>query len=224
MEKFISGDSPLGSPAFYRLFIPDDGWLLNNVILALSQLADPERWSVQGDVPIETIISMVVDTIITFDPGAIMTGAIIPYAGKMAALPYGYLPCDGTTYESVDYPNLWAVIDDAWKISATQFVTPDLRGRTVIGTGQGAGLTLREMADQVGAEEHVLTVAEMPAHAHAYDPVIVGDLDTEAGGIPQPNAAQIVPLATENTYDTGDGDGHNNMQPSLALNYVVVAL
>lgn len=37
---------------------------------------------------------------------------------------------------------------------------PDLRGRTVIGTGQGTGLTSRAAGAQVGAETHTLTSAQ----------------------------------------------------------------
>jgi len=46
------------------------------------------------------------------------------------------------------------------------FTVPDLRGRTPVGIGTGTGLTARTLGGAGGAETHVLTAAQMPAHAH----------------------------------------------------------
>lgn len=40
------------------------------------------------------------------------------------------------------------------------------RGRAVVGSGQGAGLTARALGQTGGAESHALTVEEMPSHDH----------------------------------------------------------
>lgn len=69
---------------------------------------------------------------------------------------------------------LWAgdVAPDDWALCNGQLVngiqTPDLRGRFVLGVGQGIGLAERRMGDRGGAEEHQLTLAELPAHAHSF--------------------------------------------------------
>jgi microcystin-dependent protein len=42
----------------------------------------------------------------------------------------------------------------------------DLRGRTLIGAGQGPNLTMHTLGQQGGEEYHVLTIAEMPARKH----------------------------------------------------------
>lgn len=70
------------------------------------------------------------------------TGTIVMWNGS--TIPTGWLLCDGTNG------------------------TPDLRGRFVLGSGNGAGLTARKLADQGGEENHTLTVPEIPAHYHQY--------------------------------------------------------
>lgn len=65
-----------------------------------------------------------------------------------------------------------------------------------IGQGTARGLTTRIIGDQVGSEQVQLTVANLPPHDH-----------TLPGG--------------GTTGITGSGAPYNNMQPSLALNYLV---
>jgi microcystin-dependent protein len=48
----------------------------------------------------------------------------------------------------------------------TTFALPDLRGRGAIGWGHGPGLSLYEIGEQTGAEQHTLTQMEMPTHNH----------------------------------------------------------
>ena len=46
------------------------------------------------------------------------------------------------------------------------FNVPDLRGRMIIGTGTGAGLTARVFGQIYGSETHTQSLAEMPTHNH----------------------------------------------------------
>ena len=61
---------------------------------------------------------------------------------------------------------------DDWALCNGQVIqgvqTPDLRGRFVLGVGQGLGLTERRIGDRGGSEEHVLVAAELPSHAHSF--------------------------------------------------------
>lgn len=43
---------------------------------------------------------------------------------------------------------------------------PDVRGRSILAAGQGAGLTDREVGTTEGKEEHLISINEMPPHAH----------------------------------------------------------
>lgn len=212
---FTTGDSLPGTAAIYRLVFPMTGWLLYNFNLALNELTKHENWTQGGDITPDNAAEFSNDVNLTFQPGGLMIGLIIPYMGKIEALPAQYLLCDGGTYESADYPALWNIIDDSWKISGTQFTVPDLADRTVIGAS-----IARPMGTEVGEEMHTLTIAEMPTHAHFYTPPTF-NVDLETPGAPDVFAAGIgLPTLTE---DEGGGGAHNNMQPSTALYYVVVA-
>lgn len=175
-------------------------------------------------------------------PGTVVglhIGAVIPYT--TATVPAGTLPCDGSLYNSSAYPALWAVLDSAFKVNGTQFRTPDLRGRTVIGTGQGASLTNRTMNVTVGAETHTLTTPELATHTHRRGGVYLdGQIGVEYGEYvayatnrtdvpgytgfsttwPTPGVASIG--IVQESQSQGQNAAHNNMQPSRALRYCVL--
>jgi microcystin-dependent protein len=59
-------------------------------------------------------------------------------------------------------------IPDGWVLCNGSNNTPDLRGRFVLGSGQGVNLTNRELKQTGGTETHTLTVDELPPHNHLY--------------------------------------------------------
>ena len=78
---------------------------------------------------------------------SIPIGGIIMWSGAGGMLPSNWKLCDGGAHNGL--------------------TTPDLRGRFILSSGSGSGLTGR-MVGQTGGEETVaLTVAQMPAHSHA---------------------------------------------------------
>jgi microcystin-dependent protein len=95
----------------------------------------------------------------------------------------------------------------------TTFNVPDRRGRAGIGAGAGSGLTERAAGATSGEETHLLTIAEMPAHDHG-NPVT--NLIAASGLAAGPN----INIQT-GAQSTGGGGTHNNMQPSIVLNYYI---
>lgn len=93
-------------------------------------------------------------------------GTVVSYISSTT--PDGWLLCDGSAISRVDYLNLYKVIGTTYGPGdgTTTFNLPDLRGRTTVGFGAGAGLTNRVMAASGGAETHTLTVDEIPSHNH----------------------------------------------------------
>ena len=94
--------------------------------------------------------SLKLGTGITIAPGASVThgcplpcGTIMMWSGQPVDIPTGWAVCDGTNG------------------------TPDLRGRFVLGSGQGTGLTSRTKDNVGGRETVTLTTTEMPSHSHA---------------------------------------------------------
>jgi microcystin-dependent protein len=97
----------------------------------------------------------------------IPTGSIIQFGGSIP--PTGWLLCNGQEISKTTYPNLYNVIGDVYgsPFFSTNFVLPDLRGRTPIGNGNlnGTG-TSYPLGSKGGSESHVITISEMPSHTH----------------------------------------------------------
>jgi len=170
-------------------------------------------------------------------PGAapVPVGAVVPFAGATA--PEGYLSCSGQQVAIGAYPALYAVLGTTYGSGTGTFGIPDLRGRTVIGSGTGTSLTARTTGQSGGTENVTLTTSQIPAHSHTvasdtHSHGITGGFLTGgtsaatlfAGGF------GVVNRATTNT-DThthavsggGGGQSHPNMQPYLVLNYLIRA-
>lgn len=229
---FYTGTGESARIARYIIDILDEGWLIENFLGALYYLGVPGNWRVEGDITPDIAAERSNDALVTFRRYDTLIGSILPYATLMP--PLDTLFCDGATYNHADYPELYAVLDTAYIIDADTFTVPDLRGRTLIGTGTGTGLTARAIADVGGEETHQLTVAEMPSHdhsspphSHTYDHPIP-NIDVESAGVPDPVAVgqPYIPALTDAvsvTIDSSGGDdAHNNMPPFHALKYCIV--
>ncbi len=96
---------------------------------------------------------------------------------------------------------------------------PDARGRAVIGSGTGSGFTARTHGATGGAETHTLSTSEMPAHTHNLPvryPFAAG------GSSPQlPYSDSYSVYTYKDTSSSGGSGAHNNMQPWLALSYII---
>lgn len=154
-----------------------------------------------------------------------LCGVILPYITTDP--PVFGLACDGATYNRVDYPRLYAVLDAAFIVDADTFFVPDLRGRVMLGSGG-----VFDVGDTGGEAEHTLTIGEMPTHDHAdlgHTHSEIAAIDTLVnGGLEAPSPSAAVVVATTGTgfaniQTTGGGDPHNNMQPFLAVKYFIVA-
>jgi microcystin-dependent protein len=92
-------------------------------------------------------------------------GQVIAFAGNFA--PQNFMLCDGTLLPISSYQALFAIIGTTYGGDGrTTFALPDLRGRTVIGTGTGPGLSPRTLGAKAGEENVTLTPTQIPAHNH----------------------------------------------------------
>ena len=157
---------------------------------------------------------------------------LIPYGtiiqSAAVSIPGGWLLCNGASLNKIAYANLFSVIGNTYGGLAgdLSFNIPDLRGRGVIGAGQGAGLTNRALGALGGEETHTLTTSEMPSHSHTLDRRSnsdAGAFDTGDGHKFDSCASTTDRsiLGSFNTYSAGSGSAHNNMQPYFALNFLI---
>lgn len=169
-----------------------------------------------------------VDNYLLIPPGTIIQSAAV-------TIPNGWLACDGASLEISEYENLFNTIGFTYGGDGEEgtFNLPDLRGRVVVGTGQGSDLSARDLADRGGEEEHVLTTNEMPSHSH--DSNANGGSGVGSVGLVRVTGGNTVNNAdaTEGEFDayapplaltinsTGGGLAHNNMQPFVVLHFLI---
>jgi microcystin-dependent protein len=114
-----------------------------------------------------------------------------PFVGEIAAVgfnfaPQGWLKCDGSLLPILEYETLFNLIGTTYGGDGQQtFALPDFRGRTLIGVGQGPGLTVRNLGETGGSTSASLTAANLPAHTHS-----VG-ANTAAGTTSSPSNAVL---------------------------------
>lgn len=177
----------------------------------------------------------------------IPAGVIVPYGGSSA--PDGWLLCYGQAVSRTTYADLFTAFSTTYGSGdgSTTFNLPDLRGRVAAGkddmggssanrlTDQSGGLNGDTLGDTGGAETHTLLEAELPAHVHAQTAqqptvpyTIRGDLQGGGGsGAVQQLDGGVSTLTTTadaspgDTASVGSGTAHNNVQPTIILNYIV---
>lgn len=95
-----------------------------------------------------------------------------PFIGQIMTVGFTFAPrdwafCAGQTMSIAQNNALYALIGTTYGgDGVTTFKLPDLRGRAVMGQGQGPGLSLRVMGEASGVEQQTLTLQTMPAHVH----------------------------------------------------------
>ncbi|CAF4137186.1 unnamed protein product [Rotaria socialis] len=162
---------------------------------------------------------------------------------QVPVTPNGWLRADGSGAHREKYPDLFNVIGDFYgsRDDAGIFNLPDLRGRVLVGTGKGIGLTHRKLGNDFGSEQHILTQSEMPTHVHPLDDpghshdmgsptrgqiwgITVGSQQA-CYGVTNGGVTNNPPTLQSQTgikmRSVGDGAPNNNMQPSIAMNYII---
>lgn len=167
-------------------------------------------------------------------------GVIRPFAGSFA--PRGWMLCQGQLLQISDYTTLYTIIGTTYGGDGqTTFALPDLRSRVAVG-GFGhtsPGLNAIDLGEDGGFETISLTSGQMPVHNHT---MMVSDT---VSTIKEPTPNTVLGITGDdstgtfianNSYGTANPDTvlnqltildnsgsmpHSNIQPSLALNYVM---
>ncbi len=93
-----------------------------------------------------------------------VSGSITPYAGLN--IPNGWLLCDGASYSTEEYADLFSVISYRYGGSGTSFNVPDLRSQFIRGSSDTS--VLNNNTSGANYRTHTLTTEEMPSHQHTY--------------------------------------------------------
>lgn len=175
--------------------------------------------------------------------GSNPTGTILCFAGATA--PAGYIMCDGGAYDRGVYASLYAVIGTTYGVGdgSSTFNSPDLRGRIAVGKDDmggtpanrvdsaGSGVDGKTLGANGGSQNVAITTAQLPAHSHG----ILGGLTGSTLPINNAATSAFCGLSSSSlTYfntapsggnqfiqNTGSGTAHNNVQPTLVVNYII---
>ncbi len=161
-------------------------------------------------------------------------GEIRIFGGTFA--PVGWAFCQGQLLPIAQNQALFSLLGTTYGGDGrTTFALPDLRGRVVIGFGQGPGLSNYPQGEQGGAEMVTLTIQQMPAHSHTVSATQTQSTTDPKGAVPAqtsgptpgqaPKVYGAVPDATTMNNgmigQTGGGVPVGVRQPFLVINYII---
>ncbi len=159
-----------------------------------------------------------------------------PYVGEIRIFagnfpPAGWLFCEGQLLPISENETLFQLIGTTYGGDGeSTFMLPDMRGRVPVHMGTDPEGVHHPIAEMAGTERETLTVQQIPAHSHL--PVAGGSSGvraTPAGGVwaasptarPYTDAAPGVALHPGALSPTGGSQPHDNMQPYLAVNFII---
>lgn len=158
-----------------------------------------------------------------------------PYIGQIMCAgfnfaPRGWAALDGQLLPISQNSALFSLLGTTYGGDGrSTFALPDMRGRMLVHTGMGPGLTPRSLGEQGGTETTTLNVTHMPPHSHSVAPLASsGDANSisPTGKAPATKArttlyADATPgntMAATQSSVAGGGQPFNNMQPFVTVN------
>ena len=153
---------------------------------------------------------------------------IIIFAGNFA--PRGWAFCDGQLLAVSQNDALFSLLGTTYGGDGrTTFALPDLRGRVPVGSGQGPGLSDRRWGERAGVEDVALTGNDVAPHTHQINASnLVPNRESPEGNYlaasslnPYTGTSPDGEMDPSSISDTGNGQGHENMQPFLVVNFCI---
>lgn len=136
---------------------------------------------------------------------AIPVGTIAMFGAERD--PEGWLRCDGRLLDRNAYAKLFAVIGTTHGFtSSSNFRLPDIRERSVVGTGNGSKYNI---GDKGGNATVTLTINQMPAHTHQ-----IGEVEDQNRRFQSRTAGQDIGIGSSGyTYLTSTGNNASGRSP-----------
>jgi|SRR5690554_1713876 len=168
-----------------------------------------------------------------------------PFIGQIMMVGFNFAPkgwafCDGRLLSIAQNTALFSLLGTTYGgDGVTTFALPDLRGRCAVGMGQGPGLSSYVQGQCAGTENVTLVQTQMPAHTHALMAstadgttniptgavIAANKIPIDRSTVVDGNAfVQSNPSTTMSPQSVGPSGGtqpHSNMQPYMAMNYVI---
>src|SRR5690242_2945628 len=98
--------------------------------------------------------------------------------------PTGWAFCDGQLMPISQNTALFSLLGTTYGGDGkSTFALPNLQGAAALQSGQGPGLSLRDLGETGGESSVTLLTTEMPAHSHFAQGVTTGTLSTPQGNV-----------------------------------------
>ncbi len=158
-----------------------------------------------------------------------------PFVGEISIASFDFAPrnwafCDGAAVPRSQYGSLFSVLGTTFGgAGTTSFMLPDMRGRVPFGPSSGY-----PMGTMRGLEQAYVTADSMPSHNHTFygmnvsgtqngpgkagNALLANDDDTDFFAS---SATNLVQMRPDSVGAVGNGAAHNNIQPSIALNFII---
>ncbi|NOU96905.1 phage tail protein [Paenibacillus sp. LMG 31456] len=159
-------------------------------------------------------------------------GEIRMFTGNF--VPKGWALCNGQLMSISQNTALFSLLGTNYGGDGkSTFALPDLQGRAPMHQGQGAGLTEHQVGEAGGQETVSLIASEIPAHKHELQyGVSTTSKDSPSGALwtdvkgHRPGQAyasgnSLTPMSAGAIQTTGNNAPHNNMQPYLAVTFII---
>lgn len=136
-----------------------------------------------------------------------------PFLGQIMQVGWGYAnsgwaSCNGATLAITQNSALFTLLGTTFGGNGqTTFGLPDVQGRTLIGQGNGAGLTPYVWGQKAGTENTTISQSQMPAHTHTsvFTPTGGGTASLQALTNVAPASATGIPASGSLLSNTAPG-------------------
>jgi microcystin-dependent protein len=161
-------------------------------------------------------------------------GEITVFAGNFAI--YGWAFCNGQTLSVSQNTALFSVIGTYYGGNGVStFQLPNMQNNAPMHWGAGPGLSTYVLGENAGQTSVTLLSNELPQHNHTVTAAVAA-LTSQKTGVPSASvwlgdsspgdaySASTTPVATLSQFGiglSGTGGSHPNVQPVLALNFLI---
>ena len=139
----------------------------------------------------------------------IPSGSIYIYAGTSA--PSGWLMCNGASYNTSTYGDLFTAIGYGYGGSENSFKVPNLIGKIIMGASSDDGLNVTGGQSEASV---TLELRQMPKHNHTYSDAYYAS-DPPGGGGTVAGAGRGTDSDNSFIYRTNDDGAQHGEQPLI---------
>ncbi len=160
------------------------------------------------------------------------------FIGSLMLVPYNFAPlnyalCQGQTLAISQNTALFSLLGTTFGGDGrTNFMLPNLQGNLAVGAGQGPGLSNYNLGQPGGSATATLLPQQVPPHTHSFMATESATNSASPTGcalaktgptdlLYSTASTPLVPMNPTMVQPAGSSLPHDNMMPSLGLNWII---